>query len=159
MNHYLLNQLVFVRNNTLDAVEGISEEMANFIPAGFRNNIRWHLGHIYFVLEGFAFYSHDLPTKLPDGFPKYFANGTSPEDWDENTSSLEEIVTLLRDQLPRVKDALSERLHEPSSKPFKHASGKIKLETVSEFLSFNLFHEGAHFYAIKNYKKMYEATK
>jgi hypothetical protein len=32
MDSYILNQLEFVRNNTLNAVEGITEEMANYIP-------------------------------------------------------------------------------------------------------------------------------
>lgn len=45
----LLKHLELVRANALRALESTTEEMADAMPAGFRNTIRWNLGHIYNV--------------------------------------------------------------------------------------------------------------
>ncbi|WNF39102.1 DinB family protein [Bacillaceae bacterium IKA-2] len=155
MDNYLFNQLEFIRNNTLSAVENSTDEMANNIPEGFRNNIRWHLGHIYYTLECFAFDPINLPMILPNDFKIFFANGTSPLNWNSTTPSLEEIISLLREQPVRIRSELNYRLLDKVDKPFIHPTGRITLETVGGFLSFNLYHEGMHLNSIKNYKSLY----
>lgn len=154
MDSFILNQLEFVRNNTINAVEGMTEELANKIPDGFRNNIRWHLGHIYFNLEGFAFYPNNLPMELPNDFNRFFASGTSPLNWNSTTTNTQEIILLLKEQPNRIRRELEHRLREKVEKPFTHPSGKIKLESVAEFLCFNLYHEGMHLNSIKNIKSI-----
>lgn len=43
----LFEQLAHYRSELLHFLEHVSEEEANIIPAGFHNNIRWNLGHLY----------------------------------------------------------------------------------------------------------------
>ncbi|MDQ0256819.1 ADP-heptose:LPS heptosyltransferase [Evansella vedderi] len=154
MEEILFKQLQFVRDNTLKTLETITEDHADQIPEGFHNNIRWNLGHIYFVLEVFAFERNELPTKLPQEFYALFAPGTSPAEWkNAPTPTLSELTLLLQEQQGRIKTTLEGRLHEKAKNPLITKSG-LNLETVGEFLNFNLFHEGVHFSTIQLYKRL-----
>lgn len=152
MEHYVFNQLDFVRAQVLKAVEGVSEEMADQIPDGFRNSIRWQLGHIYVVLERLAYQSLGLPTQTPEGFKELFEFKTSPLTAPTGLAvpSLQELTALLKEQPVRIRSELANRLHDDIT-PYTTSAG-MKLESLAEFLSFNLYHEGMHFSVIKQYK-------
>jgi hypothetical protein len=155
MEHFLFNQLALVRAQTLKIVEGITEETADRIPEGFRNSIRWQMGHIYVVLERFAFQYIGLPLHLPEGFKEQFEYGTSPLNAPISVPvpTLQELKTLLKDQLERIRDALGHRLQEKVIPPYTTSAG-MTLETPEQFLSFNLYHEGMHISVIKLYKTL-----
>lgn len=155
MSHFIFTQLDVIRKNTLKAVENITEEIADTIPEGFNNNIRWHLGHLYVVQEKFAFATLDLPMELPEEMITFFAPGTSPSNWETTPPSLAEIANLLGTQMERVKETLQNRLHEDVIHPFTTKSG-LTLATVEQFLSFNLYHEGVHVSTIKAIKLINE---
>ncbi|QJD86135.1 DinB family protein [Cohnella herbarum] len=155
MEHFLFKQLAFVRGQTFKAMEGVSEEIADRIPEGFRNSIRWNLGHIYVVLERFAFLHANLPLLLPEGFKERFESGTSPLTSQVSfpAPSLQQLETLLKDQQERIREALAPRIHEQISPPYTTSAG-MTLGSIDQFLSFNLYHEGMHLNAIKNYKRL-----
>ncbi len=134
-------------------IEDVSDEMADVIPEGFRNNIRWQLGHIYFVNEAFAFYYNDLPMHGVKGFKEWFSNGTTPLDWVTEPPSMKELRDLLEGQQERIQSALTNRLEEETKQKFTTGSG-FALETTGEFLNFNLYHEGMHVSVIKIYKSL-----
>ncbi|MBA2938255.1 DinB family protein [Paenibacillus sp. CGMCC 1.16610] len=152
MEHFLFRQLAFVRNQVLQAVEGISEETADQIPNGFRNSIRWQLGHIYVVMERYAFQYMDLPVQLPQGFKEQFEYKTSPltTPADIVVPTLSELKFLLKNQIERISSELGDRLQDNVT-PYTTSAG-MKLESLEQFLSFNLYHEGMHFSVIKIYK-------
>lgn len=153
LDEFLFKQLEFVRNMTLKAVDGITEDMADTIHAGFRNNIRWNLGHIYLAQERFAFHFIGLPLTLPANYSNLFAMGTSPLNWTEAPPALSDIINLLSEQQVRIHTSLEHRLNEKVEKPYT-TSGGLYLETVREFLNFTLYHEGMHFSCIKMYKAL-----
>ncbi|MFX3635633.1 MAG: DinB family protein [Candidatus Pristimantibacillus sp.] len=155
MEHLLFKQLDFVRGQTLKAMEGVTEEIADQIPEGFRNSLRWHFGHIYVVLERFAFHFIGIPQHLPEGFKEQFENGTSPLVTPASipAPSLEELKSLLQEQVGRIREALAHRMHEKIDPPYITSAGMI-LDTPEQFLSFNLYHEGMHFGIIKVYKRL-----
>ncbi|WP_308636343.1 DinB family protein [Paenibacillus silvisoli] len=155
MAHFLFEQLKFVRSQTLKLMEGVTEEAANRVPDGFRNTIRWQLGHIYVVLERFAFQYIGLPLNRPEGFKEMFEFGSSPLNWAEEAvvPSLEELKQLLSEQLGRIEEALESRLQEKVAQPYTTSSG-ITLSSPEEFLSMNLYHEGMHLSVIKVYKSL-----
>ncbi|MDU0202276.1 MULTISPECIES: DinB family protein [Paenibacillus] len=152
MEHFLFRQLAFVRNQVLQAVEGISEETADQIPNGFRNSIRWQLGHIYVVMERYAFQYMGLPQQLPEGFKEQFEYKTSPltTPADIVVPTLSELKMLLKRQIERIQSELGDRLQDNVT-PYTTSAG-MKLESLEQFLSFNLYHEGMHFSVIKIYK-------
>ncbi|WP_314589880.1 DinB family protein [Paenibacillus terrigena] len=153
MSHFVFNQQRFVRQMLLKVVDGVSEEMANQVPDGFRNSIHWNIGHIYVVFERFAFQNIGLPMQLPEGFKEQFENGTSPLTRPESVRvpSLEELKQLLAQQNERVQAALEHRLQEPIDPPYTTSAGMV-LASPEQFLTFNLFHEGMHLNAIRQYK-------
>lgn len=154
MSRYLFGQLAFVRGATLKTIEGVTEEQADRIPDGFRNNIRWNLGHIAVVLERFAFQYVGLPNGLPASYKDLFEYGTTPLNWPEGAvpPSLPELQATLSAQLQRIQDALADRLSEAIDPPYTTSTG-ITLASPEQFLSFNLYHEGMHQAIIKLYKK------
>lgn len=155
MEHDLFNQLAFVRGQTLKMMEGITEETADRIPKGFRNTIRWQLGHIYVIAERLAFLQSGLPLHLPEGFQEQFGNGSSPLNVPDSVQvpSLPELKILLGDQPNRIRDGLGNRLECKVPTPFTTKSG-LTMETPEQLLSFNLYHEGMHFSVIKLYKSL-----
>ncbi|MFY4776945.1 DinB family protein [Metabacillus sp. RGM 3146] len=155
MEHFLFKQLAFVREQTLKMTEGVTEELADQIPDGFRNSIRWNLGHIYVVFERHAFQYIGLPLHVPEGFKEQFEYGTSPLEKPAGVTvpSLEELKTLLGEQHGRIKEALAHRLEEKIDPPYTTSAG-MKLETAEQFLTFQLYHEGMHLTAIRIYKKL-----
>lgn len=158
MEDYLFTQLDFVRRITIKAVDGISEDVADTIHPGFRNNIRWNLGHIYHVQERFAFHFLGLPLTLPAKYPDLFAMGTSPLNWIDEPPAMSGIIRLLSEQPERIRASLVHRLDEKLEKPYTTSSG-LTLETVRELLNFSLYHEGMHFSCIKVYKALSAYSK
>ncbi|MBB6674706.1 DinB family protein [Cohnella nanjingensis] len=155
MGSYLFDQLHFVRGQTLKFMEGISEDEADRIPEGFRNSLRWQFGHIYVVLERFAFQSLGLPLHRPNGFKELFEYGTSPLDAPSSARvpTLPELETLLRGQIERIRETLGHRLEETIDPPYRTSAG-MRLASPEQFLSFNLYHEGMHISMIKVYRRL-----
>ena len=153
MKNFLFDQLEVVRGNTIKAVNGISENQANYIPEGFNNNILWNLGHIYLVQEKFAFNFIPEPMHVPDGFTELFDRGSKPSEWKLQPPTLTEMVNILEDQTKRIKKVLAERLEEVVANPFVMPTG-LTLKTVEEFLTFSMYHEGMHVQTIRILEKL-----
>ncbi|OPA73771.1 hypothetical protein BVG16_27190 [Paenibacillus selenitireducens] len=153
MEHFVFTQMSFVRSQTLKILDGVTEDMADQVPEGFRNTIRWNLGHIYVVLERFAFQYLGLPLQMPEGFKEHFENGTSPLNRHDSVTvpSLQELEVLLNGQIDRIREALQHRLDEELAQPYTTSLG-MTLATPQQFLSFSLYHEGMHVSVIKLYK-------
>jgi len=155
MEKNLFDHLAFNRTQTLKAMEGVTEELADRIPPNFRNNIRWQLGHIYTVTEILAFLQLKLPMNLPEGFMERFTNGKSPLDDIDKTvplPTLPELESLLKEQYERVREVLTGRLNE--SIPILNTGLDFDLHSPKELLTYNLYHEGLHIGIITAYKKM-----
>jgi len=141
----LFEVLTDIRSRTLKIVQDIPESKWNVIPTGFRNHVRWHLGHILVSQEKMLFLLNDEPSSIPEGFSEYFAGGTDPSKW-ESQEGLPEgklILQLLKEQPKRIKKTFADKLQQPMVHPFTSATG-ITYNTVEEMLHFSLYHEGIH---------------
>ncbi|WP_404455104.1 DinB family protein [Virgibacillus necropolis] len=143
----IFKQINLVRQNTLNEMEGLSEEQADQMPKGFRNTIRWNLGHIYTVQNALLARFGGKDIEIPPHYIELFTPGTTPTDWKDEVPSLDEIRQLLEEQPEKLKASLVGQLDEEAAKPFK------SLSTVGEILNFTLYHEGMHLGAIKGLKK------
>ena len=154
MENYLLKQLRFVRENTINSVAEMNDEASLLIPEGFNNNIKWNLGHIYVVQEKFAYSFIKEKMNMPKNFSELFTTGTSPTNWgNQALPTISELIQLLKNQIDRIEQALEFRLKEVIEKPFTTSTG-LTLSTVEELLSFCLYHEGMHFATIKSYQRI-----
>jgi len=151
--HFLFNQLAFVRKLTLKEAEGIDEETSLVVPAGFSNNIKWNLGHIYLVQERFAFYFTGDEWVMPDAFNGWFGRGTKPEDWTGKLPETDELRALLEQQTERIIQQTAHRLPHPLDEPFTTSTG-LTLSSVEEMLTYSLHHEGLHSETIKSIKRV-----
>jgi len=151
----LFNQMHILRTLTCQAVSDVSEAQAEQIPAGFRNNIRWNLGHILVIQEFLLFRLCGEALALSDDYFRMFGRGTSPADWPLERPSIAELCSLLEDQTERVRTTFSGRLGEPARRPFVWRAG-VELKTIGEILSFSLIHEGMHQGSISALKRVTE---
>lgn len=150
---FVLEQLIIhhmetVRKITEKTIEKMPEEIADIIPNGYNNNIRWNFGHIAFVQEKLVFGLLGEEMRLPKNYEQLFGAGTKPADWEGTPPSFTEITEILREQKTRIKNFIPGRFHEKLPAPFINRAG-IKFSTVGEVFLFSLYHEGMHIETIK----------
>ncbi|MGN7470064.1 DinB family protein [Brevibacillus sp. SAFN-007a] len=153
---FVWNQYDLIRRLFLESVSKTTEEEADIVPTGFRNNIRWNVGHI-FLTQGYLLFG---PTgvECPQSYAALFSPGTKPADWQGDIPSLETLHAQLTEQHARIKERLQGRLNEPLPKPFE-LGDKGVMHTYGEMMVFTLFHEGMHFSAISSLRKAIAAAK
>ncbi|MFY0545432.1 DinB family protein [Brevibacillus sp. H7] len=143
----LCNQLEAYRQETLQAVESITEEMADVIPEGFSNNIRWNLGHLY--LDQYLWIQHltKEPAPIPNGFREWFDYGTRPADWQTAPPTLDILKKLLAEQPACIREQYGHRLEE------EFPATEMGMHTLEQVLVRTIFHEGMHLAAILAIRK------
>ncbi len=135
------------RGVTLQVIDSVTEEMADIVPQGFNNNIRWNLGHIY--LDQYLWIQHltKEPISFPDGFRKWFDYGTSPVTWASATPSLTTLKELLAEQPRFIKENYGDRLEE------EFPETELGMHTIAQVLVRTIFHEGLHIAAIQGIRR------
>ncbi|MGP4061156.1 DinB family protein [Halobacillus sp. H74] len=143
----IFQQINLVRKATLKELDNVTEEQADKQPEGFRNTIRWNLGHIYVVQNSLIAKFGGKPIETPSSYLKLFAPGTKPADWHGDIPTLAELKQELEEQPARLKEALAGQLDDEAAEAF------LSLPTVGEILNFTLYHEGVHTGTIKALKE------
>jgi len=149
----IFKQVDMIRQSTLKEMEGISEEQADQIPDGFRNNIRWNLAHIYVTQNILLSDYGGKNIETPSRDLEMFAPATKPADWEGEAPTLEEIKQQLEEQPAKLKETLSGQMDDEAEEAF------MTLPTVGEILNFTLYHEGAHVGIVKAIKKIQSGSE
>lgn len=150
---FLFAQLESFRKYLLNVAD-VTEEEAEVIPAGFNNNIRRNLGHVYNEQYMWIKSLIQEEVDVPESFDEWFSWETSPKNFTSDTPTLEELRTLLNEQIPNIKSAYGERMEEVF--PPTEVRGMTNLEQV---LTWTAFHEGMHLQAIQDIKKCMKALQ
>lgn len=153
MNHTVINQLGFVRRQTIDYVRNMNDSTTEIIPQGLRNHIKWNLGHLYVIHEKFALQLAGQEARYPEHFHTLFDPETKPSDWEIESPPLSELIDLLSEQMDRVEQILASRLTEEIHPPYSSSTG-LTFTTVEQLLAFLIYHEAMHFATIKNIKTL-----
>lgn len=127
-----------IRSRMLAQLENVSEELADRIPAGFNNNIRWNLGHILTIHDMLIFQLNNEKSGFPADYPALFKNGTKPADWQQTPPALEVLTQQLEEQMKQIRETFSGRLDQEAAKPFR------EMKTIGEIINFSFYHEGLH---------------
>lgn len=143
----LFNQLKTYRNETLEIIKGLSAEQAEMIPKGFHNNIRWNLGHIYLDQFLWIVTLTKDPIEKMESFDKWFAFGTSPQDFTSLTPSITELTALLKEQPDWIKARFAHRLEE------RFPPIEMGMTTIEQVLIRTIYHEGLHAQTIQLIKR------
>jgi uncharacterized damage-inducible protein DinB len=143
----LFTQLESYRSYILGVLENVSEEVADVIPEGFNNNIRWNLGHIY--LDQYLWIQAVTKEKagVPEQFQTWFGYGTSPANFTPETPTIDEMRNLLKEQPAQIKAQYGERLEE------EFPPTEMGMHTIEQVLIRTIFHEGMHLQTILDLKK------
>ncbi|WP_079504433.1 DinB family protein [Mesobacillus jeotgali] len=143
----LFNLLESCRSEVLAVSDTVTAEDAEKIPAGFHNNFRWNLGHIY--LDQYLWIQAVTKEKadIPENFNNWFGYGTSPANFTEETPSYAELKELLKAQPARIKELYGDRLEE------EFPPTEMGMHTIEQVLVRTIFHEGMHLQTILDIKK------
>ncbi|MDQ0271283.1 DinB family protein [Cytobacillus purgationiresistens] len=144
----LFAQLETYRQDILDILEEISEEEADIVPKGFKNNIRWNMGHIY--LDQYLWIqavTSERNSHLKE-FNTWFGFGTAPADFTSETPTFHELKLLLKEQPNRIKQLYGNRLEE------EFTPTEMGMHTIEQVLIRTIFHEGMHLQAIMDIRKL-----
>lgn len=153
-NEILLKQIAAFRHNTLSAVEGLTEEEADFIPEAFNNNIRWNLGHIYLDQYDWLYHKTREDNPAPKHYRELFGYGTKPEDWQQTPPTLEELCNRLMEQVQFIEQEFGYRLDQELDGPTE-----LGMSTFAEVLPRTFYHEGMHLGAILAIRKAINLQK
>jgi hypothetical protein len=143
----LFTQLESYQREVLGVLEDITEEQAEVIPVGFKNNIRWNLGHMY--LDQYLWIQAVTKEKIciPEQFHSWFGYGSSPISFEKETPSFQELKELLNAQPLKIKEVYGERLEE------EFPPTEMGMHTIEQVLIRTFFHEGMHLQTILDIRK------
>ncbi|MBT2582941.1 DinB family protein [Planococcus sp. ISL-109] len=126
------------RGMIIKLLDKVTEEEADQMPAPFRNSIRWNAGHLVAGIDGFVANSLDTKPFLPERYAELFASGTSPENWQGDVPSLDELKQVLADQPDQIEHVTAGKLDSKLLQPF------LGMETLGEVLAFMISHDALH---------------
>ncbi|SEN69474.1 DinB superfamily protein [Paenisporosarcina quisquiliarum] len=148
MEQKIFEHMQKVRGITEKSIQQIPEELADIIPKGFSNNIRWNFGHIAYIQEKLVFGVSGDKMALPDSYEVFFSAGTKPANWIGTPPSLAAISDELVAQKQRIENSLPGNLQKRLPEPFTNKSG-ITFHTLGETFLFSFYHEALHMESIK----------
>lgn len=147
--NFLMDHFTMFRGGLYLLLESTPEKIADEIPEGFNNNIRWHGGHILTVADAFFGLK-----SVPGEYQALFGPGSKPENGPGEVPSLETLLSQLREQESQVKEKIVPKLHEVLPTPIQIREMEIK--TFGEVAAFNNAHEAMHLSSIQAFKRMIE---
>ncbi len=131
-----------VRNKTLKLLDGVSEDLARFAPAGLSNSILWHAGHAFVVNEHLGIAAATgKPPELPEGWFETFSWKSQPATvtrWPATS----EVISRLRDQQQRLRAAVGAMTIEQLDKVVDPARDRSVRYTVLHGLHDEANHQG-----------------
>ncbi|HLR10181.1 MAG TPA: DinB family protein [Sporosarcina sp.] len=132
------------RMHTISRVKRVADDKWHPEPDGFNNNILWHAGHIFVIHE--TFLQKGIPSyevRHPE-WVKYFDDGTSPSEWDQNVPSGETVLAELRAQLDWIIPFIENKLEADMVDPVVIGNDVMIIDTMEGLIQFLSWHEGTH---------------
>lgn len=151
MNKHI-DRINTIRHSVLDLVKDLSVEQLNEIPAGFNNNIIWHLGHLTASQQGICYVRAGLKPFVGESHMVLYRPGTKPERFiaDEEVAIIKD---LLVSTLERFDADLSATNLFSNYTAWTSRYG-VEIGSIQDALEFLLFHEGLHAGHIAAMKKL-----
>lgn len=152
MSSSIMNQYRILRGFTLGLIESLDESIADIIPEGYNNNIRWNIGHIlvsqYYIMYG----PEQAAKRMPAAYGALFGRGSTPRDWQRELPSFATLAEELRTQMERIEQDFTNRLDEVLPQPMTLGDG-MEMKTFGELMIFTFYHEGWHAGYIQSLKR------
>lgn len=117
---------------------------ADVIPAGWNNNLRWHVGHLITTPHLLTQALMGEPLTMPAEYRALFAKGTSPAGWQgQEVPPLDTLLGQMTACSEAIFEAFAARADEPFPQPYTTSVGVV-LATPAQSLLFSQAHDGIH---------------
>ncbi len=141
----LIDQTLGTRQLIVKLLKSIPTEQADTVPPTWKNNARWHAGHLLITP---ALLTHGLlrePLGIPEEYRAWFAKDTSPATWPDTATmpSFSDLVDVIVPLSGRLFDAVKDRAQQPYLEPYSTSIG-IVLHSPAEAMNFSMMHDGIH---------------
>lgn len=136
------------RRSNIELINTVETDKIDIIPNQWRNNIRWHSGHLVVVQASLLHVRFDRETPLDTSWVKYFAKGTSPDDFDDNLPGHDKVLKMLKSLPDFTHSQISELCSLKYSEP-RTVTGGLVLKSFLDAMAFMPIHEAYHMGAMK----------
>ncbi len=139
--HAEVDRIKKTRTFLFDIIKDVSIEQLNQIPAGFSNNIVWHLGHMIAAQQGICYLRAGLPPAVPENYIQLFKSGTKPGEpvGAEEADNIKQTFFSSLDQLE--KDLQNNLFTNYATWTTRYG---VEITSIDDALQFLLYHEGLH---------------
>jgi hypothetical protein len=129
------------RTFLFNIIQDVSTEQLNVIPAGFSNNLVWHLGHMIAAQQGICYLRAGLPPAVAGSYLELYKSGTKPLK-PVSEEDVEEIKSTFFSSLDQLEKDVDDNLFATYS-AWTTRYG-VEITSIEDALQFLLFHEGLH---------------
>lgn len=152
MAQSIINTGKVLRQIIIGQLQDVPESQMDIQPEGFRNSVRWNVGHIVYWLDKYASLSFGSPSAIPAQYETLFNSGTKPSAWTATPPSKDELIGMLEVQLSRLSELTPEMLEQRLQSPFE--MGPFQFVEAGELFNFALIHEAIHLGVISSQLKL-----
>lgn len=141
------------RLNILTTIDEFTIDQLNTIPAGFRNNIMWNLGHIVAAQSGIWYKRAGLP--LPEAVSEEFFETYKPGSKPERLYTAEDLQHI-KDLFISTLEAIEAEIEtgQFANYPTWTTRYGAEIHNIDEAIAFLPFHDGFHIGTILALRKL-----
>ena len=144
MIEMIRHQTLALRNTAAKLLRELPADCVDDIPPTWKNNARWHVGHLVVTPRLLTYGLLGEPLGVPEDYRKWFAKGSSPGDWaGQSIPTFEQLLHELTNKSEELFAAMARRMDETFAKPYATTPGAV-LASVGESLNFSQAHDGIH---------------
>jgi uncharacterized damage-inducible protein DinB len=147
-----------VRYQCIELIDSISGDKLDIIPDGFRNNVLWNAGHLVTVQASLLYTRVGRPSPLDTRYVRFFAKGSSPDDFDNELPPFDEVRQLLEKLIGVTQSDIPELEELAYLEPVTVSVGKMILKSFRDALSFLPLHETYHLGMMTAMKKLLQVN-
>ena len=137
--------------NIIKLVEDVSVENLNKIPAGFPNNLIWHVAHLEVTQKLLIYGLSGNNLNLEADFVANYRKGTAPTAI-LSAAECEQIIEGFKTQFETLQADLKQDIFK-EYKPYP-TSYNFEIASLQDAITFNNLHYGLHFSSMLRLKKM-----
>jgi hypothetical protein len=139
------------RADILKLLEGLTPEQVYVMPAGFRNNLLWNLGHVLVIQQTLFYEQSGLPLRIPPHYLEMFRKGTHPGQWTMSVNP-DEVKAWLKETSRMLRIDMASGIFK-SFAPYQTSWG-CRLANLPDILAFTAWHESLHFGIMSAMRKL-----
>lgn len=137
----------------LKIIDNCSLEQLNKIPEGFRNNIIWNVAHLLVTQQLLCYKFSGLKLNISENIIEKYRKGTAPK-----SEITEQEFEQVKAHFLSITDKFELDYKNGIFKTYQSytTSANVTLNSISDAIEFNNFHEGIHLGYIMALKKLIE---